>query len=106
MGRPEETYVYILRCSDSSYSTGVTTDLHKRTGLHNQGEAAAYTRTRAPVELVWRETYDTLKAAMIRESQFKGWSKAKKEALTVGKTAELERLSRCRSIHKRQLTSQ
>lgn len=50
-------YVYLVRCADSSFYTGVTTDLVRRLRQHN-GEiagGAGYTRGRRPVDLVWSE---------------------------------------------------
>jgi putative endonuclease len=45
-------FVYILRCSDSTLYCGVTTDLDRRIGEHNDGTASKYTRARRPVTLV------------------------------------------------------
>jgi len=50
-------YVYIVRCADSSYYTGVTVSLDRRLRQHN-GELAGgarYTRPRRPVRLVWSQ---------------------------------------------------
>ena len=50
-------FVYLVRCADGSFYTGVTTDLPRRLRQHN-GEiagGAGYTRGRRPVCLVWSE---------------------------------------------------
>ncbi|CAB4203351.1 COG2827 Predicted endonuclease containing a URI domain [uncultured Caudovirales phage] len=45
--------VYIVKCSDGSLYTGVTTDIERRLAEHNHGAAGAkYTRSRRPVTLV------------------------------------------------------
>ena len=47
-------YVYLMRCSDNSLYTGVTTDPERRVREHNgelKGKGAKYTRTRRPVTL-------------------------------------------------------
>ena len=61
-------YVYILRCSDDSLYTGVTTDLARRVEEHNQGSRGArYTRARRPVQLVYHEEAENRSIAQRRE---------------------------------------
>ena len=76
-------YVYILRCADDSLYTGITRDIRRRVEEHNSGEktAAAYTRSRRPVDLVYQETCDTRSAATKREYTIKQLSRQQKEAL-------------------------
>ncbi len=77
-----EVTVYIVRCCDGSYYTGLTKqEIEARVWEHNQGIYDGYTRKRRPVELVFTETYDRITEAIERERQIKGWSRAKKEAL-------------------------
>lgn len=45
-------FVYILKCADNTLYCGVTTDLERRVGEHNDGTASKYTRARRPVTLV------------------------------------------------------
>ncbi len=52
-------YVYILRCSDGSFYAGVTTDPERRIREHNAGEGGAYTRSRKPVQLLFRAPFKT-----------------------------------------------
>ena len=47
--------VYLVRCADGSYYTGIARDLTARIDSHNQGTGAKYTRGRGPVELVYAE---------------------------------------------------
>ena len=44
--------VYILKCSDESLYTGVTTELSRRLKEHQTGKGAKYTKSRLPVEVV------------------------------------------------------
>ncbi|PSJ57936.1 GIY-YIG nuclease family protein [Pseudaminobacter soli (ex Li et al. 2025)] len=77
-----EVTVYILRCSDGSYYTGLTKqEVEARVWEHNEGIYDGYTSKRRPVELVFTETYDRIIDAIARERQIKGWSRVKKEAL-------------------------
>ena len=77
-------HVYILECSDGSLYTGYTTDLERRVTEHDAGEGAKYTRGRTPVELVHAESFDSRSAAMRRECEIKGLSRAGKERLIEG----------------------
>jgi putative endonuclease len=75
-------YLYIIRCSDNSLYTGITTDVPRRVKEHNQKSGGSYTRTRTPVELVYQELHPTQSSALKRESQIKKWPRAKKLILT------------------------
>jgi len=44
--------LYILRCGDGSFYTGVTNDIDRRFRAHQEGKASRFTRTRRPVALV------------------------------------------------------
>jgi len=75
-------YLYIVRCSDGSLYTGVTTDIDRRILEHNYGmKAAKYTRSRRPVRLVYEESCKDHSTALKREYQIKRLSKEKKENL-------------------------
>ena len=75
-------YVYILKCNDKSYYTGVTSNLEGRLIQHDERKyPRCYTASRLPVELVfWERFYDPVDAIDF-EKQVKGWSRNKKEAL-------------------------
>lgn len=78
-------YVYILKCSDSSYYIGVTNNIERRLSEHNLGLIKnSYTSTRLPVELVFNAEFNDIRHAIAFEKQIKGWSRAKKEALIKG----------------------
>lgn len=73
--------VYILRCGDGSLYTGCTNDLPRRLEAHRTGRGAKYTRSRPPVELVYREEAADRSAALRREAAIKRLPRAKKLAL-------------------------
>ncbi|MFH1582910.1 MAG: GIY-YIG nuclease family protein [Candidatus Falkowbacteria bacterium] len=57
--------VYILKCADGTFYTGITTDITKRVREHNSSVLGAkYTRGRRPVKLVYcRKTKNKSSAA-------------------------------------------
>jgi len=88
--------MYILECADGSYYVGSTKDIDRRLAQHSAGEAAAYTRTRRPVRVVYTEEYSRIDDAFAREKQVQNWGRAKREALIEGRFGELNALSRKR----------
>jgi putative endonuclease len=74
-------FVYVLECADGTFYTGYTTDVERHLAEHNAGEGAKYTRGRTPVEVVHTERFDGRPAAMRREHEIKGLSRAGKERL-------------------------
>jgi len=77
----ERWFVYILRCTDGSLYTGITSDLNRRLEQHNAGTASRYTRSRLPVTLVYHEEPATKGMALKRELVIKSQSRKIKEAL-------------------------
>lgn len=71
-------YLYILRCGDGSFYTGITTDVAHRLQMHEQGKGAKYTRGRAPLTLVYREICADHGDALRRELAVKKLSKQEK----------------------------
>lgn len=72
-------FVYILRCADGTYYTGITTDLNRRVAEHNGARSGArYTRARRPVELIYSEICSHRSAAAKREYAIKRLSQLKK----------------------------
>ena len=63
--------VYLLRCRDGSLYTGITNNLGRRLAAHRAGTASAYTRSRGPVRLVYREPARDRGAALRREAAIK-----------------------------------
>ncbi|MDD2907642.1 MAG: GIY-YIG nuclease family protein [Candidatus Gracilibacteria bacterium] len=66
-------FTYILKCSDETLYTGITTDLERRIKQHN-GEingGAKYTLARKPVELFYFENFENRSDATKRELEIK-----------------------------------
>ncbi|MFA5455970.1 MAG: GIY-YIG nuclease family protein [Sulfurimonas sp.] len=72
----------MLKCSDGSIYTGITTDLNRRLDEHNSSpKGAKYTRVRRPVELIYSESYEDKSSASKREYVIKQLSKIQKLSL-------------------------
>ncbi len=77
-----EFYVYILKCSDGTYYTGITNNIDGRFDSHKRGlNKKCYTYNRRPLKLLYFEVFKYVNNAILREKQIKGWSRAKKQAL-------------------------
>lgn len=74
-------FVYILRCSDGSLYTGITTDVSRRADQHNAGTASRYTRSRSPVRVEYQEPHSSRSLALKREAAVKQMTKLEKESL-------------------------
>ena len=75
-------FVYILKCSDDSFYTGITNNIEKRLAEHNSDySVTSYTFKRRPVQLVFCKQFQDVKQAIELEKQIKGWTRRKKEAL-------------------------
>jgi putative endonuclease len=70
--------VYIIRCSDDSLYTGITTDIDRRFIEHVEGKGAKYFRGRHPVEVVYLENGHTRSSASKREIQIKTMNRSEK----------------------------
>ncbi|PHR26419.1 MAG: hypothetical protein COA36_12150 [Desulfotalea sp.] len=79
---PTKWFTYIVECSDSTYYTGVTTNLKRRINEHNNSvKGAKYTRYRQPVTLVYYEETESRQLACRREYAIKQMRVAQKRAL-------------------------
>ena len=79
-------HVYMVRCSDNTLYTGITTDLEKRMAAHNKGKnGAKYTRSRRPVRLVYSQGGLSRSEAAKLEYRVRKLSAAAKERLLRGK---------------------
>ena len=77
-------HLYILRCADGSYYTGLTRrSIDEGLSEHENG-CSAYTSRRLPVTAVHAEHYPVITDAIAAERRIKGWTRAKKEAYMRG----------------------
>src|SRR5829696_3548337 len=96
-------YMYVLKCNDGLYYTGITNDVDRRLYEHNEGLIpTCFTFKRRPVALKFFEHYTEVTQAIQREKQLKGWSRAKKEALFIQDFDSLKELARC-SVEKERM---
>ena len=84
-------FVYIVKCKDKTYYTGYTNNIEKRLKAHNDGKGAKYTRVRLPVQLVYKETYETKSEALKREYAIKKLTRTQKEKLIQSGLEEVEK---------------
>jgi putative endonuclease len=73
--------------------TGVTGSLAQRVQQHKEGVTPGFTSKYKIDRLVWAEATSDVNAAIVREKQIKGWSRAKKIALVESMNPESEDLS-------------
>ena len=88
--------VYILKCSDNNYYTGMTNNIERRLNEHNFGiNKECYTFDKRPLELVFCTEFNEVNQAIAFEKQVKGWSRKKKEAIINNKWEDLKKFSEC-----------
>ncbi len=91
-------YVYILKCSDDSFYTGISNNLNSRFKDHKSGyNRNSYTFKRRPLTLVYHYKFNDVLEAICFEKKIKGWTRAKKIALINGDFEMLQILSECRN---------
>ena len=73
--------MYLLECADGTLYCGWSTDPERRLEQHQAGTASRYTRSRLPVDLVWRRQCADRSDAMRQEIRIKRLSAAQKRAL-------------------------
>ena len=74
--------IYLLRCGDGSFYTGIATDVSRRIGEHEQGKRGAkYLRGRGPFELVYQRSVGDRSVATRIEYRIKQLPKIEKENL-------------------------
>ena len=83
-------HVYMIRCSDGTLYTGITTDLKRRFSQHNGQQGARYFRGRDPERIVYLESGHDRSSASQREAAIKKMRRAEKELLIGSSRNELE----------------
>ena len=78
-----EWNIYIVRCADETFYTGICIDIDRRIDEHNHNDAlgARYTRSRRPVALMYIENVSSRSEAAKRERKIKALTRQQKQAL-------------------------
>ncbi|HNT29843.1 MAG TPA: GIY-YIG nuclease family protein [bacterium] len=72
-------WVYILRCADGTFYTGMTVDVSRRLAEHNLSPLGAkYVRSRRPVSLVYTKKFPDRARATAEELRIKRLSRQQK----------------------------
>ena len=76
-------YLYLLRCHDGSFYTGISTDVARRFAQHQGkgGTGSKYLKGRGPLTLVFKKKLGSNSLALKVERRVKKLSKARKEEL-------------------------
>jgi putative endonuclease len=74
-------YVYVMTNATRTLYVGVTNDLVRRVAEHRSGAMSGFTRKYHVGWLAYYEVTEDVNAAIAREKQIKGWTRAKKQAL-------------------------
>ncbi len=74
----KQYYVYIMTNQSGTLYTGVTNDLARRIYEHKQGKGSQFTSKYRITQLLYFEETRDVHAALAREKQIKGWTRAKK----------------------------
>ncbi len=91
----DRTYFTYMMASDSGVLyVGVTNNLEVRVGQHKERLAPGFTEKYNVTKLVWYEPHTSIRAAIAREKQIKGWGRMKKVRLIEARNAAWRDLSR------------
>jgi putative endonuclease len=89
----KQYYVYIMTNQSGTLYIGVTNDLTRRISEHRQGQGGHFTSRYRITRLLYFEETRDIHAALNREKQLKGWTRAKKQALFATVNPKWEDLS-------------
>ena len=80
--------VYIIRCADCTFYTGISTDVARRFEEHASGspKSAKYLRGRAPLDSIYTKEIGTQSEATIEERRIKALTKTQKMNLVAGQS--------------------
>jgi putative endonuclease len=81
-------WFYILRLRSGTPYPKATKSIEERYKAHLEGKACRTTKLDLPVALLYSEEFPIFAEARRREAQIKRWTRAKKEALVAGDTAD------------------
>jgi putative endonuclease len=88
-----EYYVYIMTNATRTLYTGVTNNLYRRVSEHKEKLVPGFTKRYKIDYLVYVENTNNVIAAITREKQIKGWTRAKKISLIESSNPEWRDLS-------------
>jgi putative endonuclease len=75
-------FVYIVRCADNSFYTGITNNIDRRIHQHNTNTAGSkYVRFRRPATLEYQEKLSSRSEALKREAAIKKLTHNEKQNL-------------------------
>jgi putative endonuclease len=83
-------YVYMLRCFDGTFYTGMTNDIERRFAEH---DPTCYTFSRRPLRLAYAGEFQLPEEAIAFEKRLKAWSHKKKRAFAERDWPLLKRLA-------------
>jgi len=86
-------YVYIMSSISRTIYTGITNDLPRRVYEHKHQLVPGFTAKYGVERLVYFEEATDVRAAIAREKQVKGWTRAKRVALIESMNPKWEDLS-------------
>ncbi len=87
------SYVYIMTGRSHTLYTGVTSGLEKRVSEHKEKIIDGITKRYSLTSLVYYEGHEDIVAAIAREKQIKGWTRARKIAVIESVNPEWRDLS-------------
>lgn len=86
-------HVYIMSSHSRTLYIGVTNHLARRVHEHKEGGGSNFTTRYKVDQLVYCETFEQIRDAILREKQLKGWTRAKKITLIESLNPEWKDLS-------------
>lgn len=81
-------FLYILCSKTGTLYAGATDDLRRRITEHRNGIHSRFAGKYQCHRLVYCEQFPTMKQALARESEVKGWTRAKKRTLVEARNPE------------------
>jgi putative endonuclease len=79
--RADTWFVYLARCSDGSFYTGIARDVAERVRSHDAGKGARYTRGRGPLTVCATRLCRSKGTALRLELQVKQLTREQKAAI-------------------------
>jgi putative endonuclease len=70
--------VYIMASASGTLYTGVTRDVYQRVFQHRNADSKTFAGRYRVTRLVWFEKHESMRSAILREKQIKGWRRSKK----------------------------